>query len=258
MSLAGLRGMAHAAIFAPMPALLRYRLCRWSASLAAVLALCACAGLEPATTRSDEPDGTAADPIDAPRPATDGGPPDASARRAPAVSGGPSSGPAPQDAAKAPDASSNVVIAAMGFLDVRYRRGGESAEQGFDCSGFTRHVYASSADLLLPRRAQDQARAPALRKVAQNELEPGDLVFFNTQRAAYSHVGIYVGEGRFIHAPRSGAQVRVEDMRSAYWRKRYNGARRAAGAGGVPDAAQAAPSSPGMRHGPHAAPALPR
>lgn len=120
-----------------------------------------------------------------------------------------------------------VVVSALSFLGVRYRRGGDSAEQGFDCSGFTRHVFAG-AGLQLPRRSQEQARAPGLRAVERSELEPGDLVFFNTLGAAFSHVGIYTGEGRFIHAPRTGAEVRLEDLRGAYWRKRYNGARRAA------------------------------
>jgi hypothetical protein len=78
----------------------------------------------------------------------------------------------------------------------------------------------------LPRRSQEQARAPGLLKVERDDLKPGDLVFFNTVRAAFSHVGIYVGDGKFIHSPRTGAQVRVEDMRAAYWTKRYNGARR--------------------------------
>ena len=78
------------------------------------------------------------------------------------------------------------------------------------------------------RRSQEQARAPGLLKVERDDLKPGDLVFFNTVRAAFSHVGIYVGDGKFIHSPRTGAQVRVEDMRAAYWTKRYNGARRPA------------------------------
>jgi hypothetical protein len=63
--------------------------------------------------------------------------------------------------------------------------------------------------------------------VLREELKPGDLVFFNTMRRAFSHVGIYVGDGKFIHAPRSGGEVRIEDMRQAYWSKRFNGARRA-------------------------------
>ncbi len=123
--------------------------------------------------------------------------------------------------------ASELVISAMNFLDVRYRRGGNSAEQGFDCSGFTRHVFESSLGLVLPRRSQEQARTDVLLAVGRHELQPGDLVFFNTLRAAFSHVGIYIGDGKFIHSPRTGAAVRVEDMRLAYWTRRYDGARRA-------------------------------
>jgi len=125
------------------------------------------------------------------------------------------------------DAASELVLSAMNFLGVRYRRGGSSAEEGFDCSGFTRYVFENSIGLVLPRRADEQARLAGLLAVRSDELRPGDLVFFNTMRRAFSHVGIYIGEGKFIHAPRSGAQVRIEDMRAAYWTKRYNGARRA-------------------------------
>lgn len=128
---------------------------------------------------------------------------------------------------RASDWTSDLVLSAMNFLGVRYRRGGESAEQGFDCSGFTRHVFESSVGLVLPRRSNEQAKAPGLLKVGRDELKPGDLVFFNTLRAAFSHVGIYIGDGKFIHAPRTGGAVRVEDMRVAYWSKRFDGARRA-------------------------------
>ncbi|WP_295638126.1 C40 family peptidase [uncultured Methylibium sp.] len=130
-------------------------------------------------------------------------------------------------AVQASNWASELVVAAMNFLGVDYRRGGNSVETGFDCSGFTRHVFESSIGLVLPRRSAEQAKAPGLAAVKRDELEPGDLVFFNTLRAAFSHVGIYVGDGKFIHAPRTGGQVRVEDMRVAYWSKRYNGARRA-------------------------------
>jgi cell wall-associated NlpC family hydrolase len=126
------------------------------------------------------------------------------------------------------DAASDLVLSAMNFVGVPYRRGGERADQGFDCSGFTRHVFENSLGLLLPRRADQQAREVGLVQVVREDLEPGDLVFFNTMRRAFSHVGIYVGEGRFIHAPRSGSEVRVEDMRQPYWSRRFNGARRAA------------------------------
>jgi cell wall-associated NlpC family hydrolase len=84
-----------------------------------------------------------------------------------------------------------------------------------------------SLGLVLPRRADEQAKAKGLIDVKRDELKPGDLVFFNTLKRTFSHVGIYVGEGKFIHAPRTGGEVRVEDMRFAYWAKRFTGARRA-------------------------------
>ena len=128
---------------------------------------------------------------------------------------------------KVRDKASDMVLGAMNFLGVPYRRGGNSADKGFDCSGFTRHVFEMSLGLVLPRRANEQAHDKELIKVGRNELKPGDLVFFNTMRRAFSHVGIYVGDGKFIHAPRRGSEVRVDDMHSAYWLKRFNGARRA-------------------------------
>ena len=128
---------------------------------------------------------------------------------------------------RARDMASEMVMSAMNFLGVPYRRGGGSADQGFDCSGFTRHVFEHSLGLLLPRRADQQAHDSSLAKVQREELRPGDLVFFNTMRRAFSHVGIYVGDGKFIHSPRAGGEVRIEDMRQAYWSKRFNGARRA-------------------------------
>lgn len=120
--------------------------------------------------------------------------------------------------------TSDLVMTALGFLGVPYRRGGEDAEQGFDCSGFVRSTYEQTLGLVLPRRAEEQARATT--RISREELKPGDLVFFNTMRRAFSHVGIYLGDGKFIHAPRPGKNVRVEDMRVAYWTKRFNGARR--------------------------------
>ena len=132
-----------------------------------------------------------------------------------------------RQAQRARDAASELVLVAMNFLDVPYRNGGNSAEQGFDCSGFTRHIFQASLGLVLPRRAAQQAEAPALKDVQRDDLQAGDLVFFNTLKHAFSHVGIYLGNGKFIHAPRSGAEVRVDDMRQAYWRQRFDGARRA-------------------------------
>ncbi|KQB59750.1 MULTISPECIES: C40 family peptidase [Acidovorax] len=125
------------------------------------------------------------------------------------------------------DQASSLVVNAMGFLGVPYKRGGSSAETGFDCSGFVRAMYEQTVGLLLPRRADQQAAATQV--IDKKELQPGDLVFFNTMRRNFSHVGIYVGDNKFIHAPRSGAQIRVEDMGVAYWARRFNGARRVAG-----------------------------
>lgn len=125
------------------------------------------------------------------------------------------------------DKASDLVMSAMNFLGVPYRRGGTSEVDGFDCSGFTRHIFELSIGRVLPRRADEQAKAPDLSKVAREELKPGDLVFFNTMRRTFSHVGIYLGENKFIHAPRPGGEVRIEDMREAYWAKRFTGARRA-------------------------------
>jgi cell wall-associated NlpC family hydrolase len=140
--------------------------------------------------------------------------------------------------------ASGVVVAAMNYLGVRYTRGGNGFEQGFDCSGFTRHLYAHTLGLQLPRRSDEQARSPGLGAVERSELQPGDLVFFNTLRRSYSHVGIYIGDGRFIHAPRTGAEVRVEDMRTSYWAQRYDGARRAAMLTATTTAAPSAPPAP--------------
>jgi cell wall-associated NlpC family hydrolase len=122
--------------------------------------------------------------------------------------------------------TTELAVAAMDLVGVRYRRGGTSAETGFDCSGFTRHVFEMSLGLVLPRRADEQATAPGLVAVRRDDLQPGDLVFFNTLKRTFSHVGIYIGDHRFIHAPHSGASVRTEDMTFAYWAKRFTGARR--------------------------------
>jgi cell wall-associated NlpC family hydrolase len=124
--------------------------------------------------------------------------------------------------------AADVVLTAMGFLDTRYSLGGTSVEQGFDCSGFTRHVYSQVFGLPLPRRSEDQAQARTLRGIDRDALAPGDLVFFNTLQRSFSHVGIYLGDGKFIHAPRAGSAVRVENMRLAYWARRFDGARRLA------------------------------
>lgn len=120
--------------------------------------------------------------------------------------------------------ASELVVSAMSALGVPYRRGGNTFETGFDCSGFVRAMYEQTAGLLLPRRADQQAAATE--KIDRSDLQPGDLVFFNTMRRAFSHVGIYVGDNKFIHSPKPGAAVRIDDMRMSYWKQRFNGARR--------------------------------
>ena len=122
--------------------------------------------------------------------------------------------------------ASELIINAMAFLGVPYRSGGNTFETGFDCSGFVRAIYQQTAGHILPRRAEQQAAAT--QTIEKTELKPGDLVFFNTMRRAFSHVGIYVGNGKFIHSPKPGAEVRVEDMGISYWSHRFDGARRVA------------------------------
>ncbi len=122
----------------------------------------------------------------------------------------------------------DLVVRALSFIGARYRYGGESPETGFDCSGLVRHVFRESLGLLLPRTSRDISRMGET--VHRDELQPGDLVFFNTLRRGFSHVGIYLGEHRFVHAPAGNGEVRIEDMRNGYWVKRFNGARRIAAA----------------------------
>ena len=132
--------------------------------------------------------------------------------------------------------ASELVVNAMGFLGVPYRRGGNSAETGFDCSGFVRAMYEQTIGLVLPRRAEQQAAATE--SIDRKDLQPGDLVFFNTMKRTFSHVGIYVGEGKFIHSPKPGAEVRVESMGIAYWARRFDGARRVPGKPASPDSGE--------------------
>lgn len=141
------------------------------------------------------------------------------------------------------DTTSGLVLSAMNFLGVPYKRGGNNSDDGFDCSGFTRHIYESTLGLVLPRKVDDQAKATGFSAVKKDELQPGDLVFFNTLRRTFSHVGIYVGEGKFIHAPRTGGEVRVESMGVKYWAKRFTGARRADNAGTLPTTTPTATSA---------------
>jgi cell wall-associated NlpC family hydrolase len=124
--------------------------------------------------------------------------------------------------------ATDLVGNALGFLGVPYKRGGNSAATGFDCSGFVKATYEKTIGLILPRKASQQAAATE--QIDKSDLQPGDLVFFNTMRRAFSHVGIYIGEGKFIHAPKPGAEVRVDDLGKSYWSRHFDGARRVLGA----------------------------
>ncbi len=120
--------------------------------------------------------------------------------------------------------ASDLVVGALGLLGIGYRMGGNTPASGFDCSGMVRYVFQTAIGLDLPRRAEEISRVGT--RVDRNELRPGDLVFYKTLRKAFSHVGIYLGNNRFIHAPSAGGSVRVDDMTQSYWTARFNGARR--------------------------------
>lgn len=121
----------------------------------------------------------------------------------------------------------DMALRAFSFIDIRYRFGGNSPETGFDCSGLVGRVVHDTLGVKLPRTARDMSQIG--QPVKKEDLKPGDLVFFNTLRRAFSHVGIYLGENRFVHAPSSGGGVRIDDMQHQYWVGRFNGARRVVG-----------------------------
>lgn len=119
-----------------------------------------------------------------------------------------------------------ISIAAMGLVGVPYRFGGNTPAGGFDCSGLIVYVYNNAAGIKLPRTVQEMSRAG--QTIRNDAPAPGDLVFFNTTGERYSHAGIYVGHGRFVHAPSKGGTVRLDQMTSPYWAARYTEVRRIA------------------------------
>lgn len=151
--------------------------------------------------------------------------PAAPARAAPAEAA-PAPQPAPALHAETRSADPEMLFVALAAAGVDYRSGGRSHQTGFDCSGLVAFVFHEAYGLALPHStlAQSELGEP----IDAPALQPGDLVFFNTRRKPYSHVGIYMGEGRFIHAPRKGSVVRTENMRAPYWATRFDGARRIA------------------------------
>ncbi len=132
--------------------------------------------------------------------------------------------PAPSGPTIAPSRDSDMLFHALAAAGVDYRRGGKSYQSGFDCSGLVAFVYREAYSLALPHNTHAQSELGEA--INLSELQSGDLVFFNTQRKPFSHVGIYIGEDRFIHAPKEGAVVRTENLRARYWATRFDGARR--------------------------------
>ncbi len=122
------------------------------------------------------------------------------------------------------DKAQEVLINALSLTGIHYKYGGNSPATGFDCSGFVRYVFRNAANLSLPPTAR--AIAQIGKSVKKDELQPGDLVFFNTLKSAFSHVGIYLGDNKFIHAPSKGKVVQVESMQNSYWSSRFEGAQR--------------------------------
>ena len=121
----------------------------------------------------------------------------------------------------------DVAIYALGLIGVDYRYGGETPESGVDCSGLVRYVFQQVTGVTLPRTSKELSRLG--NNVASADLVPGDLVFFNTRRLPFSHVGIYLGDNRFIHAPSTGSEVEISRLSESYWQKHFNGARRLVG-----------------------------
>lgn len=140
-----------------------------------------------------------------------------------------------------------VFNTALEMLGTRYAWGGNSKQQGFDCSGLVRAVYRKALSVELPRSAHAQANSSKLMSIGRQELAAGDLVFFNTRGKTYSHVGVYLGDRQFMHAPRKGKNVRIDSMGKSYWSKRFTGARRAVTPVGNPAAGGMHSSAAGDR-----------
>lgn len=117
-----------------------------------------------------------------------------------------------------------LVVRGLSYVGIPYRLGGHSRDTGLDCSALIQQVYREALGFVIPRTTREQARLG--QRVDLSRLKAGDLVFFSTRRRAYSHVGLYLGDDRFLHAPSSGGEVRVEPLRKRYWVKRFSGGRR--------------------------------
>lgn len=137
----------------------------------------------------------------------------------PVVEHSPATEEAPEISSKAQD----VVVFALGLVETGYRFGGKNPDAGLDCSGMVSYVFDKAANVKLPGSAADIAKQG--RRIDMASLRPGDLVFFNTRHKPYSHVGIYIGDGRFVHAPSSAGKVRAESLKSGWFAARFEEAR---------------------------------
>ena len=117
----------------------------------------------------------------------------------------------------------DVVLYALGLVDTGYRFGGKNPDAGLDCSGMVSHIYQSTLGLKVKGSAADIARQA--RAIERQDLRPGDLVFFNTNNRSFSHVGIYIGDARFVNAPSTNGRVRIDRLCDRYYAQRFEAAR---------------------------------
>lgn len=129
----------------------------------------------------------------------------------------------PQESAQVTGKRDDITFFALGLIDTGYRFGGKNPEAGFDCSGMVSYVFREAANIRVSGSAADIAKRG--KEIDKEQLQPGDLVFFNTLGRPFSHVGIYIGDGRFVHAPSTNGKVRIDQMRNKYWEKRFEEAR---------------------------------
>ena len=120
--------------------------------------------------------------------------------------------------------ASELALRAIGMIGISYKHGGNSPESGLDCSGLVRYVFKEAWGTSLPRTSEEISQVG--KQIDSHDMQPGDLVFYNTLKRGFSHVGIYLGDNKFIHSPSAGGQVRIESMDLSYWKNRFNGARR--------------------------------
>jgi cell wall-associated NlpC family hydrolase len=137
---------------------------------------------------------------------------------------------------------SDILMTALSTVGIQYRLGGNHPEQGLDCSGLVRYVFQQVLGQVLPRTSEEISRVGE--SVNSQDLQPGDLVFFNTLKREFSHVGIYLGESKFVHSPATGGRVRIENMENGYWKQRFDGGRRLLAS--APEAAQAIQTLPSI------------